>query len=309
MTEPRALLIAGPTAAGKSALALALAERLGGVVINADSMQVYAELRVMTARPSADDERRVPHRLYGHIGAADAYSAGRYARDAAIAIREVQAGGGVPIVVGGTGLYFRALTVGLAPIPEIAPDIRDRWRQAGARMAPEALHRLLAGRDPLTASRLRPTDPQRLVRALEVLEATGRPLADWQREKGEPVIEPATALRLVVDRPREELYARIDGRLEAMIADGGLDEVGRLAALGLDPALPAMRAVGVPPLLAHIAGKIDREEAVRQAKRDTRHYVKRQQTWLKRNMVSWRMAGEKLMERLLSENLSFLDIG
>jgi tRNA dimethylallyltransferase len=286
MTE-RAILIAGPTASGKSALGLALAERHGGVVINADSMQVYRELRTLTARPSAEDEARVPHALYGFVPASEAYSVGRYVADAARAIAAARAERRVPVVVGGTGLYFKALLEGLSPIPAVPEGIRGRWRAEARRIGAAALHRMLAERDPRMAARLRPTDPQRIVRALEVLEATDRSLAEWQRVPGNPVLSAETAVRIVVSLDRAELYRRCDARFEGMLRQGALEEAAALRALALDPKLPAMTALGVAPLLAHLAGQATLEAAATQAKADTRRYAKRQLTWLRRNMIAW----------------------
>jgi tRNA dimethylallyltransferase len=282
----RAILIAGATASGKSRLALALAERLGGVVINADSMQVYRELSILTARPTAEDEARAPHALYGFVSGREAYSAGRYAADAARAIEAAHAAGRVPVVVGGTGLYFKALLEGLSPVPPIPPEVRAYWRaQAAARPAPD-LHALLAQRDPEMAARLMPTDPQRIVRALEVLECTGRSLAHWQRTPGTPVLGKEETTRLLVLPDRAAQGAAIDARLDAMMAAGALDEVRGLLALQLSDDLPVMRALGVAPLTAHLAGAMPREAAVAAAKTETRQYAKRQLTWLRRNMIA-----------------------
>jgi tRNA dimethylallyltransferase len=284
----RTVLIAGPTGSGKSCLALALAERLGGAVINADSMQVYRDLCILTARPGPGDLARAPHRLFGFVDAAEAYSAGRYARDAAAAIAEVRGLGLTPILVGGTGLYLRALTEGLSPIPDVPAEIRRHWRAEVARLGPAAAHALLAARDPEMARRLGPTDPQRVARALEVLEATGRSLGDWQRLPGLPIVDAAGALRLVVSLPREEVYRRCEARLDAMIREGALAEARALAARRLPRDLPIMRAVGLRPLLLHLEGKSTLEAAVAAAKRETRHYVRRQMTWISRNMIAWK---------------------
>lgn len=308
MSKHRAILIAGPTASGKSAAALALAEGLGGVVINADSMQVYKELRLLTARPSVEDEARVPHALYGFVPAAEAYSAGRWVEDVSAAIEGAEREGRVPIITGGTGLYFKALLEGLSPIPDIPDEIRGYWRQeAGARNAAE-LHSLLRERDPEMAERLRPSDPQRLVRALEVLDATGRSLAEWQEEPGTPVLREDEVLRLYVSPPRDLLYERIDARFDAMLDHGALEEVVTLAEQELDPALPAMRALGVKPLIGLIAGVLDRDEAISQAKIETRRYAKRQLTWAKGNMFSWNRIETKDMESLRSNIFSFIDV-
>lgn len=296
MTDQRAILIAGPTASGKSALALRLAEEAGGSVINADSMQVYRELCVLTARPTVEDEARVPHLLYGHVPAAEAYSAGRFAREAAAAIAEVKRAGRRPVIIGGTGLYFRSLLQGLAPIPEIPDDIRAHWRAEAQRIEPEALHGLLAGRDPEMAARLRPTDPQRVTRALEVLDGTGRSLAFWQGQPGEPVLDECETVRLVAMPERDELYRRCDARFAQMMEQGAVDEVTALAQPNLDPGLPVMRALGVAPLLQLLAGKLTENEAVEVASQETRQYAKRQLTWLKSNMRSWKPVNTKQME-------------
>jgi tRNA dimethylallyltransferase len=305
MTD-RAILIAGPTASGKSALALALAERHGGVIMNADSMQVYRELRILTARPSAEDEARVPHALYGFVPASEAYSVGRYMADAARVIAAARAEGRVPIVVGGTGLYFKALLEGLSPIPVVPEVVRARWRAEARRLGAAALHRMLSERDPHMAVRLRPTDPQRIVRALEVLEATGRSLADWQRVAGKPVLSAEAAIRIVVLPERGELYRRCDMRFEAMLRQGALEEVAALRALALDPTLPAMTALGVAPLLAHLAGKATLEGAATQAKADTRRYAKRQLTWLRRNMIAWKWLDTQETERCRQGEFAFI---
>lgn len=288
MQKKRAILIAGPTAAGKSALALELAERHGGTVINADSMQVYRDLRILTARPSPQEERRVPHRLFGFVPAAEAYSVGRWLADVARAVEEAWASGRLPILVGGTGLYFKALLEGLSPVPEIPLEVRRRWREAALRGTAAELHRLLEQCDPEMAARLRPTDTQRLVRALEVVEATGRSLADWQRHAGPAVLSAAETVRIVLAPERQSLVQRIDARCEAMLAAGALEEVASLAAQRLDPALPAMRAHGVRPLLACIAGAIDIDLAAARIKSETRRYAKRQRTWARRFMADWR---------------------
>ena len=301
----RPILIAGPTASGKSGLALRLAEQLGGVVINADSMQVYRELRVLTARPAREDEARAPHALYGFVSAAEAYSAGRYAVDAARAIAEARLSGRLPIVVGGTGLYFKVLLEGLSPVPSIDPDVRAFWRgQAAARPAPE-LHAILRARDAEMAGRLMPTDRQRIVRALEVLESTGRSLADWQRQPGTPVLAEHGTVRLLTIPDRTMQATVIGARFDAMLAAGALEEVRSLLALGLSNELPVMRALGVAPLAAHLAGATSLEAAVAAAQTETRQYAKRQLTWLRRNMKSWKNLDTQQMKRIGPENFSF----
>ena len=283
----KAILIAGPTASGKSGAGLELAARFGGTIINADSMQVYRELRLLTARPSEADEARVPHRLYGTVPAAEAYSVGRWLGDVGSAIAEAQREGRLPILVGGTGLYFKALTEGLAPVPDIPAEIRSYWRERSDELGRDALHDELAARDPAMAARLGPADPQRIVRALEVIDATGMSLAEWQGGDAAPLLAPGDALRLVIAPEREPLYAAIDARFDRMIERGVLDEVRALLALKLDPGLPAMRAHGVCELVAYLSGGLSREEAVAKAKTESRRYAKRQMTWLRRFMSDW----------------------
>jgi tRNA dimethylallyltransferase len=306
--EERAIVIAGPTASGKSRLALALAERCAGVVINADSMQVYRELSVLTARPTAQEEARAPHALYGFVSAAEAYSAGRYTADAARAIAEARSGGRVPIVVGGTGLYFKALLEGLSPVPAIEPDVRAHWRGQALLVPPAELYAILARRDPVTAARLMPTDPQRIVRALEVLDSTGRSLAEWQRTPGEAVLAERATHRLLVLPDRTTHAAIINARFDGMLAAGALEEVRRLLALGLSNELPIMRALGVAPLAAAIAGKLALSEAAARAKADTRQFSKRQITWCKRNMISWKRISTQQLENKGQVNLSFIGL-
>lgn len=306
MTQHAPILIAGPTASGKSALALALAERLGGTVINADAMQVYRELRVLTARPDADDERRAPHRLYGHVPGAEAYSAARYAAEARAAIAAAEEAGSLPIVVGGTGLYFKALTEGLSPIPPIPDEIRARWRACAGEEGAAALHAILAERDPEMAARLRPTDPQRLVRALEVLEATGTSLARWQEEPGEPVVRVEDGRAVVVAPERDVLRQRIDARFDRMMAHGAVEEVRALLQLALSPELPVMRALGVGPLARLIAGEASPAEAGEAAKAETRQYAKRQLTWLRRNMNAWKLVDTQEMESFATTLSDFI---
>jgi tRNA dimethylallyltransferase len=283
-----AVLIAGPTASGKSALAIRLAERTGGVVINADSMQVYRDLRVITARPTVAEERRVPHRLFGHVDAAENYSVGRWIKDVADALAEARVQGKRPIVVGGTGLYFKTLLEGLASVPPTPKDVRDEVR---ARLAAEGIASLydeLARLDPESASRIRPKDGSRIARALEVFKATGRPLPAWHRDGMTPLVDPATAAKVFLTVERQDLVARIEARFAAMLDDGALDEVGALAARHLDPLLPAMKAHGVPWLIRHLKGEIGRDEAMAGAVMDTRRYAKRQHTWFRNQMPGWR---------------------
>jgi len=283
----QAVLIAGPTASGKSALALALAEELGGTIINADSMQIYRDLRIITARPALGEEACVPHLLYGHVDAADIYSTGRWCVDVSAALRETQAAGRLPIVAGGTGLYFKALTHGLAAVPPTPPALRSHVRARLHEEGIAALHAELRERDPAAAQRLMPGDRARITRALEVILSTGRSLSDWQREGMTPALDARCAVAVFLDVPRQELYSRIDARFEAMLAAGALDEVRALRARNLDPALPAMKAHGVPWLIRHLDGAIDLAAAADGAKRDTRRYTKRQMTWFRHQLPDW----------------------
>ena len=289
-------LIAGPTASGKSALATRMAAERGGIVVNADSMQVYRELRILTARPTEAEEAAVPHRLYGFRPAAEAYSVAEWLKDLAPLVAAARDGGPPLVIVGGTGFYFKALLEGLSPVPDIPGEIRSRWRAEAAATDSAELHATLRERDPAAAARVVPTDPQRIVRALEVLEATGRSLMDWQQVQGEALLSEAEAELLFVSPPRETLYARCDARLDGMVEAGALDEVGRLAALALDPGLPVMRALGVRPLLAHMQGLLLLGAALARAKTETRRYAKRQLTWARRNMISWNKVNSQLME-------------
>ena len=287
-------LIAGPTASGKSALALDLAERRGAHIVNADSMQVYDVLRVLTARPDAADLARAPHHLYGHAPPVLAYSAGRWARDARALLDRLPPD--APLVfVGGTGLYFRALTEGLSPMPDVPDAVRTRLRRRLAREGAPALHAELARGDPAGAAALEPGDGQRIVRALEVLEASGTPLRDWQARPRAPVLAPdAVAERLLLMPDRAVLNARIDARFEAMVDGGALDEVRALRALGPDPRLPAMKAIGVRELGAVLDGAMRRAEATARAKTATRQYAKRQVTWFRNEFdASWRIVNDR----------------
>jgi tRNA dimethylallyltransferase len=283
--QPRVILIAGPTASGKSALAMALAERLGGVVINADSMQVYRDLRVLTARPSVAEEARVPHLLFGHVDAAVNYSVGHYVADVARALESKRTRN--VIFAGGTGLYFKALMSGLAAIPPIDPAIRDAFRARLAGEGVEALHAELAQRDPGAASRIMLRDRSRILRALEVLEATGRPIADWHRDGLPPVVDADRAVKIFLHPAREELVARIESRFAGMLQEGAIDEVRALAARHLPDTLPAMKAHGVPWLRRHLAGEISLDEAAAGSIMDTRRYAKRQVTWFRNQMPGW----------------------
>lgn len=282
--EPRIWLIAGPTASGKSALALRLAETVGAEIVNADSMQLYAGLQVITAGPSPAELARAPHHLFGVADPADGWSAGRWLRAATDVLAQVRDRGRPAVVVGGTGLYFRALTEGLAEVPEIAPSYRAHAEAEFAQMGEAAFRARLAEADPAAAARIAPGDRQRLVRAWEVWAATGRALSDW-RGTGAPAIAGWSAVAL--EPPREALYARCDARLETMLRHGAAEEVRALMARRLDPALPAMKAVGVRELAAWLAGETTREEALLAAQMETRRYAKRQLTWMRGQMAGW----------------------
>jgi tRNA dimethylallyltransferase len=275
---PSLALIAGPTASGKTALAIELAERVDGVVVNADASQVYRDLRILSARPSPADEARVPHRLFGHVDGADSCSAARWAAEAHAVIGEAHAAGRVPVLVGGTGLYLRTLIDGIAPVPAIDPAIRDAVRALPVAQA----HAALAAEDPAAAARLAPADTTRVARALEVVRSTGRPLAAWQAQR-EGGIGGAVDLRALVLLPdREELMRRCDARLASMFGDGAVEEVAALIARADVPAdAPVRRAIGVPEIAAMLGGTLSRDEALARAQLATRRYAKRQYTWFR----------------------------
>ena len=277
-----AVLIAGATASGKSAAALGLAEALHGAIINADSMQVYAQAPILTAQPAKAEQARAPHLLYGHVSARQAYSVGRYALDAAAALEKARALGRLPIFVGGTGLYFMALTEGLAHVPPIPTEIRDAARRLLDEIGVAALHARLMNADPKTAGLLRPSDPQRVLRAYEVWQATGRPLADWQERPAAPILKNLRLAKFVCDLPRAELSARIARRFAAMVEEGGLAEAQALK--DLDPALPAARLLGLRPLIALSEGRLSKAQALEQAIIATRQFAKRQRTWFRNRM-------------------------
>jgi tRNA dimethylallyltransferase len=277
-SSPRLALIAGPTASGKSALALAVAERTGGVVVNADSAQVYRDLRIVSARPSPEEEARAPHLLYGYRDGAEPCSAADWAADAKAAIREIQSTGRLPILTGGTGLYIRTLLEGIAPIPPIDPAIRADVR---ALTAAEG-HAALAREDAAAAQRLRPSDTSRIARALEVVRSTGRPLAHWQEEKTGGIGAEVNLRPLLLLPPRTWLTERCDRRFESMLEEEGVAEVRTLLDRRLDPALPVMRAIGVPEIAAFIEGRLDRDGALMAGRIATRQYAKRQYTWFAR---------------------------
>lgn len=293
--------LTGPTAGGKSAAALAIAEAFDATIINADSMQVYRDLEVLTARPDRDQLARAPHRLYGCLPGTERCSAGRWRALAESEIVAALAAGRLPLLVGGTGLYLRALEQGLAAMPEVDPELRARIAALCDRLGSEAFHRALAARDPVMAGRLNPNDRQRLIRAMEVLEATGRSLADWQSDAPEPQGgERFSILTLVLAPPRAQLYAACDARFLGMIARGALEEVRGLVDQELEPSLPVMRALGVPELAAHLRGYCTLEAATTAAQQATRRYAKRQMTWLRtqtgRNNPAYLHAFEQFSE-------------
>ncbi|MFG1364271.1 tRNA (adenosine(37)-N6)-dimethylallyltransferase MiaA [Xanthobacter versatilis] len=297
---PQAVLIAGPTASGKSALAMALAERLTGTVLNADSMQVYGDLRVLTARPTVAEAARVPHGLYGHVDADTDYSVGRWLADATAALAAAREQGLLPIFVGGTGLYFRALTQGLAEIPPVPEAVRREVRGTAEGLDSLALHARLADMDPQSAARLQPNDRQRVLRALEVITATGRSLSDWQKDAPRPVLDASRCARLVLEVDRAVLRRRIDARFEAMMADGALEEVRALAARRLDPSRTVLKAHGAPALTRHLSGEMTLDDAIAEGQSDTRRYAKRQETFFRHQMADWpRATPEAALDALL----------
>lgn len=300
MTPRPAIVVAGPTASGKSGLALAIARQFDGVVVNADSMQVYDLLRVVTARPSPEEEALAPHCLYGVLPPNVNCSAAMWKDMAAAEMETIWQSGKLPVVVGGTGLYLRTLMHGISPAPDIPDDVRTKTRARLAEIGNAAFHALLAERDPVMAARLDPANSQRLARAWEVLEASGKSLAEWQSLPMEGAV-PARWLSLFIDPPRNILYDNCDRRFDQMMAQGALDEVAALLALGLDPALPAMKALGVPELAALLSGKLSRDQAVEQAKKATRNYAKRQLTWFRNQLEKPERVSTQLSERIFEE--------
>ncbi len=278
------LLIGGPTGSGKSALALLLAEWLNGAIINADSMQLYRDLRIVTARPEPADQARVPHQLYGMLDAATPCSAGRWLDLAAAAINEVAAAGQVPIVVGGTGLYLHALLRGIAPVPEVPAAVRGAASRDFERLGVPGFHAAFAERDPAAAAKLHPSDRQRLIRAAEVLEATGQSIIRWQAEPPKRIQLPEPVVGVALTPPRAALHERIERRLIGMLEAGALDEIDRLRQRALDPELPLMKAVTVPEFMAHLAGEIDLATATARAVARSRQFAKRQLTWLRHQL-------------------------
>ena len=277
-SRPRLALIAGPTASGKSALALALAEAAGGTIVNADSAQVYSDLRIISARPSPEEEGRAPHRLYGYRDSALPCSAADWAADAKLEIEKAHAAGRLPILAGGTGLYIRTLLDGIAPVPDIDPAIREAVRSFSVAHNYAALKL----EDPAAAARLRPSDASRVARALEVIRSTGRPLAQWQEQRTGGIGREVELVPLLLLPPRDWLHSRCDARFEAMMSEEGVEEVRALLERRLNPMLPAMRASGVREIAALLSGELSREEALAAGRTATRQYAKRQYTWFSR---------------------------
>ncbi|MEC7485047.1 MAG: tRNA (adenosine(37)-N6)-dimethylallyltransferase MiaA [Pseudomonadota bacterium] len=299
------LMICGPTAAGKSGLALALAERYGGVIINADSMQLYADLRVLTARPDVSEEARVPHRLYGVLDGAERASVASWLTMATREIETARDAGRLPILTGGTGLYFHAAMKGLAPVPDVPPDIHAECIAEYAERGGEAFRRDLLELDPVLGSQLHDGDSQRLVRAMGVVRASGRALSAWQADPHEGAIA-GRPVRVAMMPPREELYEKINTRFPAMMEGGARLEVSTLAARGLAPSLPVMKAIGVREIMALQAGDIDEARAVELASRDSRRYAKRQMTWIRNNFHAEMILEKKFSERKMTEIFSIL---
>src|SRR5215831_11985359 len=296
-----AVILGGPTASGKSALALKIAAVFDGVVINADSMQVYRELPILTAQPTSAARNLAPHRLYGFLDATERCSAGRWADLARGEVAAALAAGRLPIVVGGTGLYLRSLLAGLAPMPPIPPTVRAAAQQRLAELGKAAFHAELSRRDPAMGGRVRPSDAQRMVRAWEVMEATGRSLADWQSEPDRPLTENERPVTLVLAPDRVQLYAACDARFRAMVEHGAVAEAERFAALGIDPSLPAAKSLGLRELIGCVRGETSLETAVAAGQQATRRYAKRQMTWFRHQLPdAHRIAspfGEQFSER------------
>ena len=290
-----AVLIAGPTTSGKSALALALAAEINGAVINADSMQVYTETRILTARPTDEDTARAPHLLYGHVGVNETYSAGRYQAEAAHALRTTRESGRVPIFAGGTGMYFGVLTEGLALVPAIPSGVREAAEARRNAIGAEAFHAELAKRDPVAGGKLRASDTQRTLRAWEVFEATGRPLSEWQQEMSEPLLANMNVARFIIAPPRDVLHQRINHRFDAMLAAGAMEEATALE----NPSSTAAKILGLRELRAAANGVLPLDEAVEQAKARTRQYAKRQMTWFRHRMADWNWAETQELSNIL----------
>jgi len=303
---PFAVLIAGPTASGKSGVGLRLAAELKGEIVNADSMQVYKDLRTVTARPSEADEASCPHHLYGHVPGNEVFSTGRWLAEVVPVIEDIRERGRVPIVLGGTGLYFRALTDGFVEVPGIPEDVRAETRAEVEAIGASAAHQLLVEVDARWAAKVHENDPQRIARGLEVYRATGRALTDWH----DAPVQPALAmpfLKIVLEPDRAWLYDRIDRRFAKMVEQGALQEVAKLLSLGLAPTLPIMKALGVPELGSHLRGDMALEEAIVLARTRSRQYAKRQSTWFNQQMIAWNHLFEQDLESQIDKIFSFID--
>lgn len=284
-----AILITGPTASGKSALAVDLAREHGGEVVNADSMQVYDTLKVLTARPDETDMGGIAHHLYGTVPAVQAFSTGEWLRAVDPLISDIRGRGRIPVFVGGTGLYFKALTGGLSEMPEVPSAIRAKWRHRLVEDGPWALHAELGARDPDMADLLSPSDGQRIVRALEVMDATGRSIGAYQAKSGRGLVDPKRAMKLIVEPDRALLHDRINRRFATMLDHGAVDEVEALLKQAPSKDMPVMKAIGVPQIAALLRGELDREAVISQASAATRQYAKRQMTWFRNQMdETWR---------------------
>ncbi|HFB2048557.1 MAG: tRNA (adenosine(37)-N6)-dimethylallyltransferase MiaA [Hyphomicrobiaceae bacterium] len=302
MANIKTILIAGPTASGKSQLAIDLAMQIDGVIINADSMQVYKNLSILTARPQLNELSMAPHLLYGFVPGEQAYSVGRFVEDAHNVIAKSAVSGQIPIFVGGTGLYFKALLNGLSPTPQIPLHIRHYWRTKARQITSRKLYETLCNRDYEMARRLQPSDRQRIVRALEVLDATGKSLAYWQQIPGASVLPCAPKLQIVLNPERKILNHNCEVRLKKMIAHGAIEEVETLSSMKLNMEMPIMRALGVQPLLAHLQDRINLQDAIETTQAETRRYIKRQLTWFRKNMSTWSWVSEQ-QSKLLRDDI------
>jgi tRNA dimethylallyltransferase len=297
------VLIAGPTASGKSAVALELARATGGTIVNSDSMQIYAQLRILSARPSPEDEAMAPHALFGFADAFQPFSVARWLESARPVLDELRAAGRLAIITGGTGLYFKALEEGLAPAPTSSPEGREAAKRRREALGPEAFHAELVALDPASAA-LNVGDTQRTLRAWEVVTQSGRGLSDWQQGEAEPAIDAARTRRFVIEIERPLLYERIDGRFDMMMAQGGLEEARAFWATNPDPMLPAARALGLPQFKRLFDGEMTLEEAIFDAKLKTRRYAKRQSTWFRNQTAAWQRLGAGDAEPLAASILA-----
>ncbi len=284
MTNRSIIIVGGPTASGKSNFAMVLAEKTPAVIINADSMQVYHELPILTAQPTQEEKAKVPHELYGVLSASESCSVARWIEMAKEAINKTLAAEKTPILVGGTGMYIKSLIYGIAPIPDIEEEIREQIRSLHTKLGPTAFHKLLMEKDPITAAKLEPGDTQRNVRAMEVFEQTHIPLSEWQQQSHIRYFKPKDFSGYFLNPPREILYEKINHRLEHMVRNGAFEEVKVLKTMHLPPYLPAMKAHGVPEFMKYLEGTLTLEEVIKQAQQNTRNYAKRQVTWFRHQL-------------------------